>query len=43
VVDPQRDIARVLALLDDQGLRLAHVFEPHIHNDYVTGTPRPAS
>jgi len=37
VVDPQRDIDRVLALLDEPGLRLTHVFESHIHNDYVTG------
>jgi hydroxyacylglutathione hydrolase len=36
-VDPQRDIDRILALLDQQGLRLTHVFESHIHNDYVTG------
>jgi hydroxyacylglutathione hydrolase len=37
VVDPQRDIDRVLALLAEQRLRLTHVFESHIHNDYVTG------
>jgi len=37
VVDPQRDIDRVLALLEEHGLRLTHVFESHIHNDYVTG------
>ncbi len=37
VVDPQRDIDRVLALLDEHGVRLTHVFESHIHNDYVTG------
>jgi glyoxylase-like metal-dependent hydrolase (beta-lactamase superfamily II) len=37
MVDPQRDIDRVLRLLDEQGLRLTHVFESHIHNDYVTG------
>ncbi|HTR92264.1 MAG TPA: MBL fold metallo-hydrolase [Trebonia sp.] len=37
VVDPQRDIDRVLALLEERGLRLTHVFESHLHNDYVTG------
>jgi hydroxyacylglutathione hydrolase len=37
VVDPQRDIDRVLAVLNDAGVRLTHVFETHIHNDYVTG------
>lgn len=37
VVDPQRDIDRVVALLDEHQIRLTHVFETHIHNDYVTG------
>lgn len=37
VVDPQRDIDRVLTLLDEHAVRLTHVFETHIHNDYVTG------
>ncbi|HEX2177873.1 MAG TPA: MBL fold metallo-hydrolase [Nocardioidaceae bacterium] len=37
VVDPQRDIDRVQALLDEHGVRLAYVLETHIHNDYVTG------
>lgn len=37
VVDPQRDIDRVLAILAADGVRLTHVFETHIHNDYVTG------
>ena len=37
VIDPQRDIDRVLTLLDEHGVRLTHVFETHIHNDYVTG------
>lgn len=37
VVDPQRDIDRVLAVLEDRGVRLTDVFETHIHNDYVTG------
>ena len=37
VVDPQRDTDRVLALLEERDLRLTHVFESHLHNDYVTG------
>jgi glyoxylase-like metal-dependent hydrolase (beta-lactamase superfamily II)/rhodanese-related sulfurtransferase len=37
VIDPQRDIDRVLALADQHGARITHVFETHIHNDYVTG------
>jgi glyoxylase-like metal-dependent hydrolase (beta-lactamase superfamily II)/rhodanese-related sulfurtransferase len=37
VIDPQRDIDRVLAELDRHGLHLSHVLETHIHNDYVTG------
>ncbi len=37
VIDPQRDIDRVTAELDDRGLCLSHVFETHVHNDYVTG------
>ncbi|MGI8521922.1 MAG: rhodanese-like domain-containing protein [Nocardioides sp.] len=37
VVDPQRDIDRVLAILDEHEVRLTDVFETHIHNDYVTG------
>ncbi len=37
VVDPQRDIDRILALLEEHQVRLTDVFETHIHNDYVTG------
>jgi hydroxyacylglutathione hydrolase len=37
VVDPQRDIDRVLDLARDAGVRITHVLETHIHNDYVTG------
>jgi hydroxyacylglutathione hydrolase len=37
VVDPQRDIDRVLDLVAERGLRITHVLETHIHNDYVTG------
>jgi hydroxyacylglutathione hydrolase len=37
VVDPQRDIDRVLAVLDDLAVPLRYVLETHIHNDYVSG------
>jgi hydroxyacylglutathione hydrolase len=36
-VDPQRDIDRVLALTTARGIAVTHVFETHIHNDYLTG------
>ena len=39
VVDPQRDIDRVLELAATEGVAITHVFETHIHNDYVTGGP----
>ena len=37
VVDPQRDIDRVEQVLAEHGLKVTHVAETHIHNDYVTG------
>ncbi len=37
VVDPQRDIDRVMQVLSEHGVSLAAIFETHIHNDYVTG------
>ncbi|MFE2752288.1 rhodanese-like domain-containing protein [Actinosynnema sp. NPDC059335] len=37
VVDPQRDYDRVLGLARAAGVRITHVFESHVHNDYVTG------
>ncbi|MFK5583448.1 rhodanese-like domain-containing protein [Serinicoccus sp. LYQ131] len=37
VVDPQRDIDRVIAAAEAAGVRITHVAETHIHNDYVTG------
>ena len=37
VVDPQRDIDRVLALAAELNVRITHVAETHIHNDYVSG------
>jgi glyoxylase-like metal-dependent hydrolase (beta-lactamase superfamily II) len=37
VIDPQRDIDRVQALAAEQGVRISHVLETHVHNDYVSG------
>ncbi|SCG74522.1 MBL fold metallo-hydrolase [Micromonospora coxensis] len=37
VVDPQRDIDRVMYLAGEKGVRITHVVETHIHNDYVSG------
>ncbi len=37
VVDPQRDIDRVLALASEAGVRIEAIAETHMHNDYVTG------
>lgn len=37
VIDPQRDIDRVLDLAASEGVRITHVFETHVHNDYLTG------
>ncbi|SFF43394.1 MBL fold metallo-hydrolase [Blastococcus tunisiensis] len=39
VIDPQRDIDRVLDLVARRGVRITHVLETHVHNDYVTGGP----
>ncbi|PGH47104.1 MBL fold metallo-hydrolase [Streptomyces sp. Ru87] len=39
VVDPQRDIDRVLAVAARRGVRIARVVETHVHNDYVSGGP----
>jgi hydroxyacylglutathione hydrolase len=37
VVDPQRDIDRVVAILEQNGWTATHVVETHVHNDYVSG------
>jgi hydroxyacylglutathione hydrolase len=38
VVDPNRDIDRYVEAADDEGLRIAHVTETHIHADFVSGS-----
>jgi hydroxyacylglutathione hydrolase len=37
VLDPQRDIERVIKAAQDAGVEIRAVAETHIHNDYVTG------
>ncbi|WP_369387470.1 rhodanese-like domain-containing protein [Streptomyces sp. CG1] len=37
VVDPPRDIDRVIAAAVRRGVRISRVVETHVHNDYVTG------
>lgn len=37
VVDPQRDIDRMLAAAGERDVPITHVFETHLHNDYLTG------
>jgi hydroxyacylglutathione hydrolase len=37
VVDPNRGIERYLQAAEEEGLRIAHVTETHIHADFVSG------
>ena len=37
VIDPQRDVDRVIAAAGRLGTRIALVLETHVHNDYVSG------
>lgn len=37
VIDPQRDTDRLEAAVRNAGVKITHVAETHIHNDYLTG------
>jgi hydroxyacylglutathione hydrolase len=37
LVDPQRDVERFLSLAESRDLKVRHVLETHVHNDYVSG------
>ena len=37
VVDPPRDIDRVLDIATSDGVAIERIFETHVHNDYVSG------
>src|SRR5215471_19545367 len=37
VVDPQRDVEIYLEAAEKQGCRIKHIFETHVHADFVSG------
>jgi hydroxyacylglutathione hydrolase len=37
VVDPQRDVEIYLKAAEQQGLKIRHIFETHLHADFVSG------
>ncbi len=37
VVDPQRDVDIYLHAAEEQGLKIRHIFETHLHADFVSG------
>src|ERR1700679_2743780 len=37
VVDPQRDVELYLKAAADQGVTIQHIFETHLHADFVSG------
>jgi hydroxyacylglutathione hydrolase len=37
VIDPQRDVDIYLQAADEQNLRILHIFETHLHADFVSG------
>jgi glyoxylase-like metal-dependent hydrolase (beta-lactamase superfamily II) len=37
VIDPQRDVDIYLEWADEQGLKICHIFETHLHADFVSG------
>jgi glyoxylase-like metal-dependent hydrolase (beta-lactamase superfamily II)/rhodanese-related sulfurtransferase len=43
VVDPQRDVDIYLKAADEQNLKILHIFETHLHADFVSGHKELAS
>src|SRR5712671_5964744 len=37
IIDPQRDVDLYLEAADEQGLKIRHIFETHLHADFVSG------
>ena len=40
VVDPQRDVELYLKAAADHGVAIKHIFETHLHADFVSGHQR---
>jgi hydroxyacylglutathione hydrolase len=38
VIDPSRDVDEYVRIAKDEGLRITHVLETHVHADYVSGS-----
>jgi glyoxylase-like metal-dependent hydrolase (beta-lactamase superfamily II)/rhodanese-related sulfurtransferase len=38
VIDPKRDVQDYLDISRDEGMRITHVIDTHVHADHVTGT-----
>src|SRR3979409_1377543 len=38
LIDPLRDVDQYLDVARPEGVRITHVFETHIHNDFVSGS-----
>lgn len=43
VIDPLRDVDQYQAVAQNEGVRITHVFETHLHNDFVSGSRELAS
>jgi hydroxyacylglutathione hydrolase len=38
VIDPTRDVEEYLRIAKDEGLRITHICETHVHADFVSGS-----
>jgi hydroxyacylglutathione hydrolase len=43
LIDPLRDVDTYVAAAQAEGVRISHVFETHLHNDFVSGSRELAS
>jgi hydroxyacylglutathione hydrolase len=37
IIDPQRDVELYLEAAEENGLKIRHIFETHLHADFVSG------